>query len=110
MTTCEFCGQAVLDGEECHCAGAVEQRKVQKKINEATRIIYETFADNGESYIPAKTIDILISVLPLIADEDFKKVTIQLDGGIKACVKLNSNGKIEVERTDTLKVKSETQS
>lgn len=31
MTTCEFCGQAVLDGEECHCAGAVEQRKVQKK-------------------------------------------------------------------------------
>lgn len=33
-----------------------------------------------------------------------------LDGGIKACVKLNSNGKIEVERTDTLKVKSETQS
>lgn len=84
--------------------------KSKKKINEATRIIYETFADDGESYIPAKTIDILISVLPLIADEDFKKVTIQLDGGIKASVKLNSNGKIEVERKDTLKVKSETQS
>ena len=46
----------------------------------------------------------------MIADEDFKKVTIQLDGGIKASVKLNSNGKIEIERTDTLKVKNETQS
>lgn len=75
----------------------LNKEKCKKKINEATRIIYETFADDGESYIPAKTIDILISVLPLIADEDFKKVTIQLDGGIKACVKLNSNGKIEVE-------------
>lgn len=110
MTTCEFCGQVILDGKECTCDGAVDERKKQKKINEATRIIYETFADDGESYIPAKTIDILISVLPLIADEDFKKVTIQLDGGIKASVKLNSNGKIEIERIDTLKVKNETQS
>lgn len=90
--------------------GLLPKEKKQNKIRQATALLKETFADDGESYIPAGTVDILISVLPLIADEDFKKVTIQLDGGIKASVKLNSNGKIEVERTDTLKVKSETQS
>lgn len=90
--------------------GPLPKGKKQNKIRQATALLKETFADDGESYIPAGTVDILISVLPLIADEDFKKVTIQLDGGIKASVKLNSNGKIEIERTDTLKVKNETQS
>lgn len=90
--------------------GLLPKEKKQNKIRQATALLKETFADDGESYIPAGTVDILISVLPLIADEDFKKVTIQLDGGIKASVKLNSNGKIEIERTDTLKVKNETQS
>lgn len=90
--------------------GLLPKEKKQNKIRQATALLKETFADDGESYIPAGTVDILISVLPLIADEDFKKVTIQLDGGIKASVKLNSNGKIEIERIDTLKVKNETQS
>lgn len=90
--------------------GLLPKEKKQNKIRQATALLKETFADDGESYIPSGTVDILISVLPLIADEDFKKVTIQLDGGIKASVKLNSNGKIEIERTDTLKVKNETQS
>lgn len=40
MTTCEYCGQVILDGRECTCDGAVAERKKQKKINEATRIIY----------------------------------------------------------------------
>ena len=110
MTTCKFCGQVILDGKECTCDGAVAERKKQNKIRQASALLKETFADDGESYIPAGTVDVLISVLPMIADEDFKKVTIQLDGGIKASVKLNSNGKIEIERTDTLKVKNETQS
>lgn len=90
--------------------GPLPKEKKQNKIRQATVLLKETFADDGESYIPAGTVDVLISVLPMIAEEDFKKVTIQLDGGIKASVKLNSNGKIEIERTDTLKVKSETQS
>lgn len=90
--------------------GLLPKEKKQNKIRQATALLKETFADDGESYIPAGTVDVLISVLPMIADEDFKKVTIQLDGGIKASVKLNSNGKIEIERTDTLKVKNETQS
>lgn len=76
MTTCEFCGQALLDGRECDCSMAVADRKKRKKIEEAEQLLYETFADDGESYIPARTVDILISVLPLIVDEDFKKVTI----------------------------------
>lgn len=90
--------------------GLLPKEKKQNKIRQATALLKETFADDGESYIPAGTVDVLISVLPLIVDEDFKKVTIQLDGGIKASVKLNSNDKIEIERTDTLKVKNETQS
>lgn len=110
MTTCEFCGQVILDGRECNCSMAVADRKKRKKIEEAEQLLYETFADDGESYIPTDTVEILKSCLPRIAAEDFKKVTIQLDGGIKASVKLNSNGKIEVERIDTLKVKNETRS
>lgn len=84
--------------------------KSVKKIEEAEQLLYETFADDGESYIPTDTVEILKSCLPRIAAEDFKKVTIQLNGGVKASLKLNSNGKIEIERTDTLKIKNETNS
>lgn len=105
-----FADKLFLTAGSALATGPLPKEKKQNKIRQATTLLKETFADDGESYIPAGTVDILISVLPLIADEDFKKVTIQLDGGIKASVKLNSNGKIEIERTDTLKVKNETQS
>lgn len=105
-----FADKLFLTARSALATGLLPKEKKQNKIRQATALLKETFADDGESYIPAGTVDILISVLPLIADEDFKKVTIQLDGGIKASVKLNSNGKIEIERIDTLKVKNETQS
>lgn len=31
MTTCEFCGQVILDGKECTCDGAVAERKKTKQ-------------------------------------------------------------------------------
>lgn len=105
-----FADKLFLTARSAPATGPLPKEKKQNKIRQATALLKETFADDGESYIPAGTVDILISVLPLIVDEDFKKVTIQLDGGIKASVKLNSNGKIEIERIDTLKVKNETQS
>lgn len=109
MTTCEYCGQILLDNKECTCDGAVAARKQQRQIKEAQQLCRETFADDGESYIPDGTVQVLQSVIPMIADGRFKKVAIQIPGGIKATVKLGFCGKIEVERTDTLKIKAETQ-
>lgn len=66
------------------------------------------FKDDGESLIPAGTVDPLICSCPLIADGDVKKVIARISDGIKAAVKYGAGGKIEVERTDTSKVKDET--
>ena len=66
------------------------------------------FKDDGESLIPAGTVDPLICSCPLIADGDVKKVIARISDGIRAAVKYGAGGKIEVERTDTSKIKDET--
>ena len=105
-----FADRRCLTEESATVLWLLLTEKSVKKIEEAEQLLYETFADDGESYIPTDTVEILKSCLPRIAAEDFKKVTIQLNGGVKASLKLNSNGKIEIERTDTLKIKNETNS
>lgn len=84
------------------------QKEKRSRIAAAQGIIKDMFKDDGESLIPAGTVDLLMDSCPLIADGDVKKVTVQLSDGIKAAVKYGAGGKIEVERTDTSKIKDET--
>lgn len=108
MKTCEYCGQVLLDDRDCTCDGAVAERKKRSRIAEAQDIIKDMFKDDGESLIPAGTVDPLICSCPLIADGDVKKVIARISDGIRAAVKYGAGGKIEVERTDTSKIKDET--
>lgn len=108
MRTCEYCGQVLLDNKDCTCDGAVTERKKQSRIAEAQDIIKDMFKGDSESLIPDGTVDLLMVSCPLIADGGVKKVTVQLSDGIRAVVKYGTGGKIEVERTDTTKIKDET--
>lgn len=42
---CEFCGQAILDGGECRCQGAVEKRDIERKIRNAKLAIKDMFCN-----------------------------------------------------------------
>lgn len=108
MSTCKHCGQTLIDGKLCDCPDAVAERKKRSRISEAQDIIKDMFKDDGESLIPVGTVDLLMNSCPLIADGDVKKVTVQISDGIKAAVKYGAGGKIEVERTDTSKIKDKT--
>lgn len=74
-----------------------QKEKKRSRIAEAQDIIKDMFKNDGESLIPAGTVDLLMNSCPLIADGDVKKVTVQLSDGIRAAVKYGAGGKIEVE-------------
>lgn len=40
-TTCEFCGQVLMDNQKCDCADAEIQRAKERAINNATDHIKE---------------------------------------------------------------------
>lgn len=108
MSTCEFCGQVLIDGKMCDCPRAVAERKKEQIIGEAQTIVEETFAAGSEP-LPSESIEMLKDVCALIANGYIRKVSVLLKGGIKANIKTAAKAKIEVERIDTTKFKAETE-
>lgn len=70
-----------------------QKEKKRSRIAEAQDIIKDMFKDDGESLIPAGTVDPLICSCPLIADGDVKKVIARISDGIKAAVKYGADGR-----------------
>lgn len=108
MSVCQYCGQVLIDNKECECPRAVAERKKEQIITEAKALVNQIFAAGSEP-VPEESVEIMKDICELIANGYLRKVSIVLPGGIKANIKTAAKAKIEVEKINTTKIKSETE-
>lgn len=92
-------------------ASVPEQLPKEKKeqiITEAKALVNQIFAAGSEP-VPVESVEIMKDICELIANGYLRKVSIVLPGGIKANIKTAAKAKIEVEKINTTKIKSETE-
>lgn len=97
---CEYCGQTVLDENECKCDFAQEEKATLNKINEANDNVKALFVDDAEvDEISQKVIDMLYTANELIANKKIKGLTLTLFGGITAKISNGKDNTIKITRT-----------
>ncbi len=103
---CEFCGQVLLDGNDCKCPGATEEREIKQRINNAKTAIDNVFVNYvmSDSVAPPseEAVCYMKRCVELIARGFINKSSIILPGGVKANITMK-NGAIKVERVETIK-------
>ena len=99
---CEFCGQVLLDGKDCNCPSATEEREIRQKIKSAKAAIERIFTDDGIAPPSAEAINYMKWCVDLIARGFINKSSILLPGAVKANISIK-NGVIKVERVETIK-------
>lgn len=119
---CRFCGQMVqFAGDDdltvpqaqeittmnCSCDDAVEYRKEKNRKENALKNVEKLFGKEApqEKRIREDIVKLLRAAVEEIYTGGLAKVTLNLRGGVKACVSQNSKGEINVERTETQKQK-----
>ena len=113
MNYCKFCGQVLLDDNDCKCPGATAEREIKQKINNAKKAIDRLFTNycigetpNGEKLALAppseEAVCYMKRCVELIARGFINKSSIILPGGVKANI-TTKNGAIKVERVETIK-------
>lgn len=107
---CTFCGQVMLDGRDCNCPAAKEQRELERKIANAKKAVNEIFlnTDFGDSVIPPseETLGLMKHCVELIANDHIDKISIVLPGAVKATIS-KKGSTIKVERAETIKSSKE---
>ncbi len=105
MKTCEFCGQVVMD-DYCDCPEAEKERRIIAMKKEAKDIVDDIGQDAS---IDVDVIEVLKDAIEIIADGVVKKIALQLNAGMKFTIKMGTKQKIEIEQSQTTKMKAETQ-
>lgn len=106
---CEFCNQTVLDGTDCNCYQAKEEKKIWKKISCANDNVDKLFNFDEESSaydIDIKLIKLMKKANKLIANGLVRSITIKLDNNLSVVIAdSKSNIKITKKKiyTDTMK-------
>lgn len=119
---CRFCGQMLqFVGEKdltepqaqeiatmnCSCDEAVDYQKEKNRKENALRDVSKLFGEDAPPDKRAREgiVKLLMAAVEEIYTGGLAKVTLNLRGGVKACVSQNSKGEINVERTETRKEK-----
>ena len=108
--TCEFCGQVLLDRDECNCIDAMQKKKIKERIELANNAMGELFIDNlPEDAIPLNNEmrSIIEMAIIQIAHSNMRKLQIELPGGVKLKLSVSTKGTIKIERSVTEKSTAE---
>lgn len=97
---CEYCGQALMPGEECNCPDAERERAKQQQAADAKSSIADIF-DSAD--LQDAVYDIMEISVDLILNYQLNKLSLALPGGVKANISRNAGGKLKIERIDTTK-------
>ena len=106
---CKFCGQVLLDGRDCNCPAAKEERELERKIANAKKAVNEIFLSaDEESTVPPsqETIQLMRKCVEFVAYDHIAKVSIVLPGAVKATISKKGSA-IKVERAETIKSSKE---
>lgn len=105
---CEFCNQTVLDGTDCNCYQAKEEKKIKEKISCANDNVDELFnydEECGTYDIDIKLIKLMKKANELIANGLARSISIKLDN-ILSIVIADSKNNIKITKkkiyTDTM--------
>ncbi len=108
---CKFCGQVMLDGRECNCPAAKEQREIKRRIINAKQAINDIFVNSQveSNVIPPsdEALELMKYCVELIAYDHIDKASIVLPGAVKANIS-KKGAVIKVERAETIKSSKET--
>lgn len=119
---CRFCGQMIQMGDDCDltqpqaeekatmlckCSEAVDYQKEKQRKEKALKNVSTLFGENAPSgkKVEDGIINILNASIEEIYSGELAKATLNLRGGIKACISQNSKGEINVERMEVKKQK-----
>ena len=111
MYQCEFCGQSLMDGHECDCPMAKQERDIEAQIASANSRVAQLFVSQAAEYGFEKVdegdlTDFLRHSVELLARGTVFSVSINFGSGT-AKLAVNASGKITVERKRTQKYKLE---
>ena len=108
---CPFCGQVRLGGGDCDCDGAKRARKIADQIERAVGTIDDLFGEgckeSGYKPLPEKELQILNTLVELIANYKMHQAVLSFAGGIRAKLSHGAKGAIKVERSETKKDSAE---
>lgn len=106
---CEFCNQTVLDGAECNCYRAKEEKKIKEKISFANDNVDELFnldEESGTYDIDIKLIKLMKKANELIANGVARSISIKINNTLSAVIAIDSKNTIKVTKkkiyTDTM--------
>ncbi len=119
---CRFCGQMVqfaADGSltepqaqeiatmNCSCGEAMDYQKEKNRKENALKNVSKLFGEDAPSDKRARDsiVRLLMAAVEEIYGGGLAKITLNLRGGIKACVSQNGKGEISVERMEAKKQK-----
>ena len=115
---CRYCGQIVqfeaegaLTGEmsgemaalNCDCEDAVAHQIWMRQEKKALSNVRRLFGKEAGIAVSEDVITILNAAVLEICKNELEKISLNLQGGIKATISRNSKGEIKVERTETKK-------
>ena len=108
---CRFCGQILMVGSECNCAGAYAQRKIEVQKSAARKAVEDIFgegsADNGFDPIMEENFHALILIADLTAEKKISSATLVFPPNVKAKITRGSGGKVKIERSEVRAAKQE---
>ena len=90
----------------CKCSEAVDYQKEKQRKEKALKNVSTLFGEDArQKKVEEGIIDILKASVEEIYSGELAKATLNLRGGIKACISQNSKGEINVERMEVKKQK-----
>ena len=98
---CSFCGQGIMDDQECSCIGALQDRHVARGLEKVEMLFGDGCEERGFKKVTDEQIIILNDAVKKVAYDEILNATYQLGNGIKAKVSKNAKNQVEVLRTNT---------
>lgn len=117
---CRFCGQVTQTPEKmtipqaeeyatmnCDCPVAVDYQTKKIRREKAMNNVQKLFGQEAdpEDRCPEEIVKLLEEGVEQVYEGYIAKITLNMRGGLKACISQNSKGEINVERTETRKRK-----
>lgn len=117
---CRFCGQVTQTPEEmtipqaeeyatmnCDCPVAVDYQTKKIRCEKAMNNVQKLFGQEAdpEDRCPEEIVDLLREGVGQVYSGYLEKITLNMSGGLKACISQNAKGEINVERIETKKKK-----
>lgn len=109
MNACEYCGQVLIDGEECKCPEVAKRRTIEDQISRAVDTINRMFSDESgiAKPIDPQNAEALIALATAIAQEKMCTVTVNMPDGVRATLSRTPGGAVKISRTDARKFSTE---